>query len=300
VSSFANGKFATATGGGSLANGQFASAAGASSFANGANATATGALSISEGANATATGEFSVANGASATATGQRANASGENATAVGQGSVATGATASAFGQNANAAGVGATALGQNAQATADNSTAIGAGANTAGFANATAVGAGAVNTAANQMMLGGVATTYTAPGITSAASRAAQIGPTSFVTTDANGNLATSDYSPGSIANLSGAVNNLGLNVAGIWQSVGNLQKSVRRGYEGSAVAIASTAPTISRDARFGVSAKWGNFRGQNALGAMAQVRVNPNIVLNGSLAVGMRYGGVGGLLEW
>ncbi|KAF0209854.1 MAG: Cell surface protein [Methylocystaceae bacterium] len=180
----------------------------------------------------------------------------------------------------------------------------MGAGANTAGYANATAIGAGATNTAANQMMFGGVTTTYAAPGITSAASRAAQNGATNFVTSDGNGNLATSDYGPSAIAGLSGAVNSLGMNVVGIWQSVGNLQRSARRGYEGSAVAIANTAPTISRDARFGVSAKWGNFRGENAFGAMAQVRLNPNIVINGSLAVGLRYGGVGGgvggLYEW
>jgi hypothetical protein len=37
--------------------------------------------------------------------------------------------------------------------------------------------------------------------GVTSAASLAAQTGATSFVTTDANGNLATSTFNPASVA---------------------------------------------------------------------------------------------------
>ena len=73
---------------------------------------------------------------------------------------------------------------------------------------------------------------------------------------------------------------------------------------YEGAAVAIANSAPALSKDRRFGVSAKYGTFRGQNALGAMAQVRVSDNVVLNGSLGGGFHYGGigggVGGMMEW
>ena len=43
-------------------------------------------------------------------------------------------------------------------------------------------------------MAFGTATNTYTAGGITSAASLAAQTGPTQFVTSDANGNLATTD----------------------------------------------------------------------------------------------------------
>jgi outer membrane murein-binding lipoprotein Lpp len=160
-------------------------------------------------------------------------------------------------------------------------------------------------------MMFGTAATTYTAPGITSTASRAAQSGPTKFVTSDATGNLATSDFGVAdignlnsSVNNLNSSVNNLNANVAGLWGSVGALQQSVYRAYEGSAVAIANTAPTISRESRFGIAVKWGNFRGQNAIGGMAQFRVTPNVVLNASIGGGLRYGGVGGgvggLYEW
>jgi hypothetical protein len=91
---------------------------------------------------------------------------------------------------------------------------------------------------------------------------------------------------------------------VSGLSQDVGALQKSVQRGYEGTAIAIAHTSPTISRDANFGISGKWGNFSGQNALGVTAQARVDKSIVLNASVGAGLNYGtvgvGVGASYEW
>ena len=75
--------------------------------------------------------------------------------------------------------GVGSTAIGEK-------------GASTGSFTNATAIGNGAVATRDNQVVIGTASDTYTAPGITSAASRAAQSGPLQVVTTDANGNLAS------------------------------------------------------------------------------------------------------------
>jgi hypothetical protein len=99
-------------------------------------------------------------------------------------------------------------------------------------------------------------------------------------------------------------SLNTMGAQVGALQQDVVTLQQDVRRGYEGTAVAIANTGPTISRDAKFGISGKWGNFRGQNAVGFMAQARLNNNIVFNASVGAGLRYGGigvgVGGLFEW
>jgi autotransporter adhesin len=46
-------------------------------------------------------------------------------------------------------------------------------------------------------MDFGTGSTTYTMPGIESAASLAAQVGPTQFVTTDVGGNLASFDLGP-------------------------------------------------------------------------------------------------------
>jgi hypothetical protein len=75
-------------------------------------------------------------------------------------------------------------------------------------------------------MMMGTSDTTYAAPGITSAASAAAQQGTTKFTTTDAGGHLATTAYGPDDIANLNNQVTNinnnvntLSANVAGLWQ---------------------------------------------------------------------------------
>jgi hypothetical protein len=69
-------------------------------------------------------------------------------------------------------------ALGQGAQAIGVGSTAIGQGASTGLFNNATAIGNGAIATRDNQVVIGTATNTYTAPGITSAASRPRKAGP--------------------------------------------------------------------------------------------------------------------------
>jgi trimeric autotransporter adhesin len=74
--------------------------------------------------------------------------------------------------------------------ATGTNSVALGMGAS-ATHNNAAAIGSGATTTRDNQVVVGTATNTYTTPGITSNASIAAQSGPLSIVTTDANGNLA-------------------------------------------------------------------------------------------------------------
>jgi hypothetical protein len=103
------------------------------------------------------------------------------------------------MGAGASAANGGA-AFGDGAVATGCNATAIGTGAS-AMFANSSAFGAGASATAANQMAFGTASNTYRMPGITSAESLAAQSGPTSFVTTDASGNLAATSFGPQQMA---------------------------------------------------------------------------------------------------
>src|SRR5262249_32651088 len=61
---------------------------------------------------------------------------------------------------------------------------------------NSAAFGTGATTTRANQQVFGTLTNTYTAPGITSAASKAAQSGIPQVVTSDAAGNLATAPIS--------------------------------------------------------------------------------------------------------
>ena len=180
-----------------------------------------------------------------------------------------------AFGRSSQATNLGANAFGAAAIASGDRSTAIGDGA-TATFARSTAIGAGATTTRDNQMVFGTASNTYTASGITSAASTAAQSGPTQFVTADANGNLAT-------------------VNLAPAFQQ---LQSDLRNNTEGVAMAIAlgGSGSILPEDKNFAVSTNWGTFQGQNALGFSGVGRLNDNWFLNGGVGAGMNQGTVGG----
>ena len=152
--------------------------------------------------------------------------------------------------------------------------------------------------TRANQIAVGNAGNTYTLAGLTSAASLAAQTGPTSVVTTDAAGNLATTNNiaSAASVAALDGRVNNLQQNVAALQNSVAQLQTDVRKGYEGTAVAIALGGASLPDNKRYAISGNFGTFRSETAFGGVFQFRVSDNIVLNAGVGGGFRYGGVGG----
>jgi hypothetical protein len=125
--------------------------------------------------------------------------------------------------------------------------------------------------------------------GVTSAASLAAQSGPTRVVTTDAAGNLATTTFNPGSVAALDSRVTTLENNV-------NNLNFNVRKAFEGAAVAIAMGGSALPDNKRFAISANWGNFSGENAFGGMAQMRISNNFVANAAIGAGFARGGVGG----
>jgi hypothetical protein len=286
---------ATATGALSSATGLNATAMGFASTATGITATATGGGSTAIGASATATGQSSNARGDAATATGGFSNAIGLNATASGFNSTATGLTASAYGQNSSANGdattaigqasnaiaAGATAVGQGSTASGINATAIGTGA-TAAFANSAAFGAGATATAPNQIAVGTASNTYKMPGITSAASLAAQSGPTQVVTTDAAGHLAAAGFT--------------GQDISTLQSNVGTLQTQMRQAFEGTAMAIALGGSALPADKKFAISTNWGTFRGENAMGLSAQMRLNDYVVMNGGVAAGFAERGVGG----
>lgn len=159
----------------------------------------------SPGTGTTALGINAQAHGDAATALGANASAGSIAAIAVGQNSVASATGSVSVGQGANATAqesvaVGfaargfanyAVAIGSVATANGNQSIAIGANAN-AGFASSTALGAGAQATVANQMMFGTASNILAAPGLVSAASKAAQKGKVLMVTIDSNGNLAT------------------------------------------------------------------------------------------------------------
>ena len=278
---------------GNTACGEGATAGGGGSFntAVGNNANATGA----DGTN-TATGDNADAHGISGsnTASGSFANASGDSS-----GNVATGSDADANGANssniatgaaANAAGLGSTniAIGANATASGDQTSnmAIGTGATASGntavavgtgatatHANAAAFGNGAATTRANQQVLGTASNTYTLSGLASAASKAAQSGATYFVTSDALGNLATSDV------------------------SVETLIRRTDKALTGVAMAFAMAGvPTLLPTEIFAMSANWGTFEGENGLALNATLRLAANVQLNGGVAYGLNEDLAGG----
>src|SRR5260370_20911087 len=115
--------------------------------------------------------------------------------------------------------------------------------------------------------------------GITSAASLAAQSGPTMFVTTDANGNLAAANLSVPNIASMSANVTALQQNVALLNE---NLQHGLNQAYEGTAVAIAISRSAPPANQPFALHSNWGNFRGTNAMRFIAQAPISDNVVAN------------------
>jgi hypothetical protein len=236
-----------------------------------------------------------------ATALGTNAQATGANSIAIGGNTVggagfaafASGVGAIAIGNRAIASGDSSTVLGDGAQATQTGATAIGQGT-VAAFANSTAIGTGAVTTAPNQMMFGTGASTYVAPGITSAASLAAQSGPTSFVTSDAAGHLAVSNINVGALENLSN-------NLTTLNQSVAGLQRDVSRLRSGVALAMAAGGvPTVPEGRTFGVFGNIAAYDGHGAFGAGLTGVVYRSqayeIQAHGSIGVGFDNNDVGG----
>lgn len=216
-----------------------------------------------------------------ATAVGNTALATGTNSTAIGQVSTATSLNTTAIGVNAEASATGATAVGVTATASGSDSSVLGSqstasgfrsnvfgNSSTAAFDNSTAIGAVVNTTREDQMMFGNTTNTYTTPGITSAASTAAQTGPVELVTSDAGGNLATMDPATLGIASTTDADRNT----------------------EGVAMAMAlSGIPNIlPDDATIGLSVNWGNFDGENAVAFGGTARVTDHVFFNGGGAVG------------
>ncbi|WP_020174556.1 hypothetical protein [Methyloferula stellata] len=272
--SAATGLAGTATGAASKASGTDSTASGTNSQASGFSSTATGVSSTASGDFSTATGAASIANGNSSTATGYSSSASGISSTATGNSSSASGIASTAYGAGSSAGGAGSVAIGASASAAQDNTVAIGQSVAT---------------TRTNQVAIGSATNTYTLAGIASAASLAAQSGPTKYVTTDANGNLAASSFGPADIAGLSNSISSLQANVAA-------LQGSVRRAYEGTAIAMAMSGAALPDNKTYAVSANYGTFRGENGFGAIGQVRINDYLVASGGMGIGTARGGVGG----
>ncbi|MCJ2116544.1 hypothetical protein MKK65_08115 [Methylobacterium sp. J-001] len=269
--------------------------------ATGADAISGGFGSVASGTASTAIGTGAQATQAGAVAIGAFAQASADPTTAVGFAAAATGNEASAFGAFATASGTNSTALGRSANAAGPNSVAVGFGAS-ATQANSVAIGTGVATTRANQVAIGTASQTYTLAGLTSAQSLAAQSGSTGFVTTDAAGNLAASNYGPSSIAALDGRVGNLENSVAGLQLATARLQRQVRDAFSGTAVALSLTGAVLPEGKTYAVSGGFGTYHGSTAVGFTGIVRLSDNVFASGGVGFGTsgrsNVGGRGSLM--
>jgi hypothetical protein len=252
------------------------------------------------GANALANGDNSsnVAIGSGDPLVGTAApNARGDLAhnVAVGTGANASssvilgGASNIAIGFNANASGTDSSnlAIGTNATAS-NNSVAYGTGAS-ATFSNSAAFGNGATATRANQQVFGTSANTYTLAGVASSTSRAAQSGPTQFVTTDASGNLAAANAADLGLATTG--------DLAAINARLNDLDSRTSKALTGVAMAFAMAGvPNLMPNERFAVTANFGTYEGKNGTAFNAAVRLSEQAQMTGGVAVGINDSVVGG----
>lgn len=197
------------------------------------------------------------------------AQATGTESAAVGGGAIASGNNSVAYGTDSVASGNGSSAFGVGSTATYDNSTAIGSGSTT---------------TRVNQMAFGTASNTYTMPGITSAASRAAQSGPLDVVTTDAGGNLGSVPLSSffSGVSDLEGRVN--------------RIDRKLDRQSDGIAIAMALGGVNLPAGSRFAMTGNVGFFGDTAAFGVGAIGQVSDNVYLNGGVGVGSSQGTVAG----
>jgi autotransporter adhesin len=241
----------------------------------------TGAEAIAVGGGAVASGDGSVAMGQNAQALngaavsiGTENVASGNGAVAIGDPNTATGQGAVALGNTNTATGIGAVAIGNQNVANGNSAVSLGSNAQATG-AGSVAIGAGAVAGSAGQVALGSSGSTYTLAGIGSAASAAAQSGPTRFTTSDAAGNLALSDFGPGDIAQLDRVI-----------------RSDRRDSRAGIAAAVAmSSAPMPSAPGRTSYAVNGATFRGEQAVGISIAHRFDVRVPL--ALTAGLSHAG-------
>jgi hypothetical protein len=238
--------------------------------------------------------------GACAAAGAQRGRqATGVSSTATGGAAWATGDFSTATGVGAHATGIGSTATGVGAQATADNATALGRGA-TAGFANSMALGQGVATTRADQVMVGTATNTYTLAGVASAQSRAAQTGPTNFVTSDQAGNLATSNYGPTDVAALDSRVTTLENSAANIGA---NMARNLAEARSGTALALAAASMRFDdTPGKLSVAGGLGYFKGMTGLSFGVGYAASNSFRFNASVSGVPQTGdmGVGAGFSW
>ncbi len=274
------------------ATGDAAIAIGSDANDSGIGTRASGLHAIAIGTDADADADHAVAIGDYADAGSTGAVAIGGDADGDGQGALASGTAAIALGDNSRALGTGSIAIGEdssgsnggvsvgaNSRATASDAAAFGNGAIVT-HTQSVAIGSGATSTRANQIVLGTSSETYTMPGLSSAASAAAQSGPIEVVTTDAEGNLATDG----------------GVLFASLAGAVPDLQDDIDTNRDGVALAMAMQVPYVPPSKTFALSSGLGFFEGATAFSVSTGWRINPSTQLDAGLGYGFNTDALGG----
>lgn len=305
-------------GGGSTAVGAEAGSSGA----NGGTFFGADAGAASNGSRNTALG-----NGAGGAVDGHNNLAVGADAgeSVTGSGNTALGATAGQSLHGDNNIAIGNTAGAGNRVDPLVVSNTIAIGNNAVASANgAMAIGHNVQATRANQVVLGTTANTYTMAGITSAASKAAQSGPTQLVTSDSGGNLATTSVASlglassadvGAINSQLGAVNSqlgtvnsqfgainsqlstINSQLGAINARLDDLNGRTNKAINGVAMAFAMAGvPTLMPHERFAATMNWGTYQGANGLAVNTAFRITNNVQLNGGIGYGADERTVGG----
>ena len=228
--------------------------------------------------NAVAIGVDQVANGSGAVAIGDPNVATGTGAVAIGADNTATGDGAVAVGNLSSAVGQGSVAIG-NAATAGTNGVAVGNGASTGGFANSVALGAGSVNTADNQVNVGGRTIGGVAAGALNATSTDAVNGSQLFATNQA---LAAMSSQIGAIPGMQNDISNL-------YDLRRQDRKDMRQGVA-SAIAMAN-APIPSNPGGVSYAVNGAAFRGEYAVGGSVSYRLNTENPT--ALSVGFSYAG-------
>jgi hypothetical protein len=302
----ARAQFICAPGGGATATDASGVACGTDATATGADSTAVG-YSAGELADGSSFGNSAFGRSAGQFVTGNRNTASGvasgfavtgdfNSAFGTGSGAFVAGSRNSAFGVDAGRSvdGSNNVAIGINAgsgtlgnQLVVSNTVAIGNSA-VARADGAVAIGNGAQATHTNQFAFGTTANTYTMAGIDSAASRAAQTGPTQLVTSDSGGNLATASLASLGVASTAdlGTINS---QLGAINARLDDLNGRTSKAITGVAMAFAMAGvPTLMPHERFAATMNWGTYQGANGLAVNTAFRITNNVQLNGGIAYG------------
>jgi hypothetical protein len=125
--------------------------------------------------------------------------------------------------------------------------------------------------------------------GITSAASKAAQSGPTQLVTSDSAGNLATTTLADLGLAG-SGDIAAINRQIAGLNGRIDDLSLRTDKAMSGVAMAFAMAGvPTLLPSERFAVTMNYGTFEGTSGLALNAALRLNNTLQVTGGIGYGV-----------